>query len=232
MQRPRGNDQDEGELTSIAPEEWAEAEPQRSNYFGRLRPGAPSLHASPHANDRPSMTRRLSRSLIRFLIAVLIGVGATLGWQSHGDEAKEMVRNWVPELDWLLSTTNSSSDGRMPAHDAALSQSPPFTQTPAPVAAATSSELAQQLEPIARNLAVVLSNLKELTANQEQMAQQLSTLQAVEQDVRQKTLSPPPPQRAPTPRPKPTKPAAQSSTATPPSLARSPSPARQPLPLQ
>jgi hypothetical protein len=57
----------------------------------------PLLHAPPRpsgfnndhlASDRPSIGRRIFRALARFFIAVLIGVGATLAWQSHGDDAK------------------------------------------------------------------------------------------------------------------------------------------------
>lgn len=162
-----------------------------------------------------------------FFIAVLIGVGATLGWQSHGDEAKEMVSTWVPTLNWLLSvsTTNSPSDVRVAAQDAALSQPPPPTQTPAPGAAATSSELARKLEPMSRDLAIVLRNLQQLAAEQEQMAQELH---AVEQDIRQKVLLPPQSEIVPIPRSRPRKPTEQSSAA-PPLSVRPPAPARQPL---
>ena len=41
--------------------------------------------------DRPSVGRRIFRSITRFTVAVLIGVGATLGWQSYGDVAGEML---------------------------------------------------------------------------------------------------------------------------------------------
>lgn len=238
MQSPPGNDQDEGEFASIVPEEWSTAgrDSERSEHFAGLRPGAPLLHAptrtagfknAPLASDRPSIARRLFRGLTRFFIAVLIGVGATLGWQSHGDEAKEMVSTWVPTLNWLLSvsTTNSPSDVRVAAQDAALSQPPPPTQTPAPGAAATSSELARKLEPMSRDLAIVLRNLQQLAAEQEQMAQELH---AVEQDIRQKVLLPPQSEIVPIPRSRPRKPTEQSSAA-PPLSVRPPAPARQPL---
>ena len=38
------------------------------------------------ASGRPSIGKRMFRTLVRFSIAVLIGVGAMLGWQSYGDE--------------------------------------------------------------------------------------------------------------------------------------------------
>jgi len=51
---------------------------------------------------KQSRGRRMVRAVARLFIAVLIGVGATLAWQSHGDQATEMVRTWAPSLSWLL----------------------------------------------------------------------------------------------------------------------------------
>jgi hypothetical protein len=127
-------------------------------------------------------------------------------WQSRGGEAKRMVRTWTSSLGWLLSvsTTKSSPDldvaakqphptpaGRVSVQDAALPQSAPVTQKPGPAAAAVSPELVQQLEAMARDVAVVRRRLEQLAAKQEQMAQNIATLQAVEQDTRQKMSSPP-----------------------------------------
>ena len=137
-------------------------------------------------------------------VAVLIGVGATLGWQSHGDEAKEMVRTRAPWLGWLL----------------------PVSTTETPAAAATSSELVQHLEPMARNLAVVRRSVEELAAKQEQMAQNIATLREVEQDIRQKMSWPPygavsiPPHTPSQPAAHPSGP--QSSSVPPPPAARPP----------
>src|SRR4051794_34841785 len=48
--------------------------------------------------------------MARLLLAVLIGIGLTLGWQSYGEVAKQTVGPWVrdtitekaPSLSWLL----------------------------------------------------------------------------------------------------------------------------------
>ena len=69
--------------------------------FGR-RPMTASIHSVPSARHRPSIGGRIFRALTRFCIAVLIGVGATLGWQSYGDVAREMLAARAPELAWLL----------------------------------------------------------------------------------------------------------------------------------
>ena len=103
-------------------------------------------------SERRSIGRRIVRTLARFFIAVLIGVGVTLAWQSHGDEAKEMVRTWAPSLAWLLpvSTTKSPPDGQG-------------------FAAATSAELVQQLKPLTLDLAIVRHSLEQLAAKVEQL---------------------------------------------------------------
>jgi hypothetical protein len=162
------------------------------------------------------------RVLARFFIAVLIGVGATLAWQSHGDDAKQIVRTWAPSLGWLFPP-----DGPDSAQNAALPQYAPLTQSAAPASAVTPGELVQQLEPITRDLTIVRRSLEQIAAKQEQMAQNIATLQAAEQDIRQKMSSPPPSRPGP-PR-KPPEAAAQSS-AVQPSPMPSPPPARPPLP--
>src|SRR6266851_600082 len=72
-------------------------------------PGSSSLKDDQVASDRPSVGRRIFRTLTRFFIAVFIGVGGTLAWQSHGDSAKEMVIARAPALAWLLSVSTKNS---------------------------------------------------------------------------------------------------------------------------
>jgi TolA-binding protein len=183
---------------------------QRPSHFARdavpewPRGSRPSVEKNnPLTSERRSIGRRIFRTLARFFIAVLIGVGATLAWQSHGDEATKMVRTWAPSLAWLLpvSTTKSTPDDQG-------------------VTAATSAELVQQLKPLTLDLAIVRHSLEELATKieqlgvkQEQMVQNIATLQAVEQDITQKVSSPLQ-SRAASPR-KPPQPTAQSSSVPP-----------------
>jgi hypothetical protein len=173
----------------------------RSNQRIGIQPKKPSIH-SPHssgikddraASSRPSISRRIFRTLTRFFIAVLIGVGATLAWQSYGDAAREMMVARVPTLAWLL----------------------PVSATKPLVVAATPPASAQQLESLASNLDDVRRGVEQLAAKEEQMAQNIVTLQAVEEDIRQKMLytPPSPSQAAPIPQQKPAQPRAQSSAA-------------------
>ena len=52
-------------------------------------------------SKRPSLVKRISRSLARFLLLICIGVAATLAWQSYGDEARKMIAASSPQLVWL-----------------------------------------------------------------------------------------------------------------------------------
>src|SRR5262245_48913633 len=134
----------------------------RSDLRSGRRPLKAPIH-SPHlsrlndgevASDRPSIGRRMLRRLTRFSIAALIGVGATLGWQSYGDMAKEMITARAPGLAWLLS----------------------ISTTKPPVVSATSPGPAQQLEPLAFNLDFVRRSVEQIAAKQEEMAQDIATL--------------------------------------------------------
>jgi hypothetical protein len=97
------------------------------------------------------------RFVTRFTIAVLIGVGATLSWQSYGDVAGEMLAARAPTLAWLVSISTSKP----------------------PIAATTSTSQTQH-EPLAPYLDAVRLSIAQLAAMQDQMAQRLIALQAVE----------------------------------------------------
>jgi len=148
-----------------------------SSYSYRFGEGQP-------ASGRPSIGRRMFRALARFSIAVLIGVGATLGWQSYGDEAKEMLVAQAPVLGLLLPVSTAKS----------------------PVAAAPYTDATRQLAPLASTLDAMRRSVEQLAARQEQMAQNIAALRAGEEDVRQKTSAAPPApaqQAASIPQPKP-----------------------------
>ena len=107
----------------------------------------------------------------------------------------------------LLSATSTRLDAR-PARDAAPQSTPLIQTAPAPAAVAISPELVR-LE-VARDLAVIRNSVEqlankveELAAKQDQMSQNIVTLQAVEQDTIQERspplsgpVSPPPRKKA------------------------------------
>ena len=177
--------------------------------FGR-RPVSASIHALPPPR-RPSIGRRMFRAVSRFVIVVLIGVGGTLGWQSYGDEARQMLAAYSPELAGLLS----------------------YIPTTKPkVAVATPASPALQLEPLAANLDFVRRSVEQLALKQEQLARNIAALQAVDEDIRQKLLAPPaaPPQPAAVIQPpRPTPPRPQPAPGAPASAAPRPAAAAAPV---
>ena len=163
----------------------------------RPKPAADSSYSyrfgegQPVPQSRPSIGRRMFRTLVRFSVAVLIGVGATLGWQSYGEEIREILIAQAPAVGLLL----------------------PVPSTRPPVSAAAYGDPARQLAPMASTLEAVRRSVEQLAAKQEQMAQNIAALRAVEDEVRQKLLpassatppapAPAPPQQAAAPQPKP-----------------------------
>ena len=210
-----------------------------NDHYDRVAPLAPNVEPPLHAPHRPSgfkgdhlpsngpsLGSRIARAAGRYLVAVLIGVGATLTWQAYGDEGKQLLRARVPSLGWLFpASTKSPSDSTASGQGPVVAQSTPVTQTGETTAAVTSRELVQQLDPVVRDLVVVRHSLEQLAGKQDQMAQSLATLQAAEQDLRQKMSSPPPPRPAPPRKPPP--PTARSSAAQSTSVP-SPPPSAQP----
>lgn len=127
-----------------------------------------SIHAFGRKGDqpvsaRPTLARRIFRTVSRFVIAVLIGVVGTLAWQSYGDVAREMVATKAPTLGWLLS----------------------YLPTKSPIAAASPNPAASSLDALRRSV-------EQLAVRQDQMARYIMTLQAIEEDIRQKMSFTPP----------------------------------------
>jgi hypothetical protein len=174
---------------------------------------------------RPSAGRRMVSAIIRFCVVLLIGVGATLAWQSRGDEAKALIGIWLPAVGRLLPPATSAQNTTLP-------QSAPDTQISAPAAALTSSEIMQQLEPMARDLAGARRSLEQLATRQEQIAQSVLALQTFEQDTKQRLASLPQSRPVPLPPRKPPQAAVQSSAMQAPSAPPAPPSSQQPLPLR
>jgi len=135
--------------------------PRRASVFGDNR----------GAGKTPSFAKRMSRASARFSLAVLIGVGATLSWQSYGADAQKMVVSRIPALAWLI----------------------PLSPTPSNAATAGSSDSTQQLNPVALDIVAIQHQIAQLAANQGQLvaeqgqiARSVAAIQATEQEVSQK----------------------------------------------
>ncbi len=167
---------------------------------------------------RYPLVRGMFRTLAGFIVVALIGLATTLAWLIYRDEAKEVVSAWVPSLgsSFTASTTKAPSNLDVTAEQTsstaevrASGQNTAPQSTPA-LAPTLGSE--SQLEAVLRDLAALRRSVEELAAKQDQMAQSIATIQAVQQDIRAKmSFAPPssavaiPPRRseprvAPTPR--------------------------------
>jgi hypothetical protein len=182
----------------------------------KLEVPVPELKRLAKANHmvgtKPSIARRLFRTLFNFFVAASIGVGGTLAWQRYGDETDKVVKSWAATwLQWAssFSTVKSPSHGdataeqslsavKSPPHvDATVEQSlsaaaqvsadeTPPPQMASPISGQISSEVMQQLEIAARNLAALQQSIAELAAKQEEMSSNIAKLQAADRENRQK----------------------------------------------
>ena len=158
-------------MPSRKPVRDAEARPDPR--FGRrpIKPTVRSAHAvrdDRAAIDRPAVRRSLRRAMYRFILAVLVGVSGTLGWQSYGEQ---MLVTYAPTVAWAFSISAAKLQ--------------------AAGAAATASD-SMHAAPLASNLESVRRSLEQLSAKQDQIAQDIAALQALEDDIRQKMSFTPP----------------------------------------
>src|SRR5215475_5976761 len=168
------------DLISLASKTWPPGEGARvvrEEGLGTI----PSVHVSPRdfgnefASNGPKIGRRLSRGVLHFSIMALIGAGAAFAWQSHGDNAKEMVRTWIPSIGRLfpVPTTKGPPDvvAKRPdppaTQEAASSQSAPAAETQVIPAAPTPPEVAHEPENAAEgDLAVAQPSEEQSPASQ------------------------------------------------------------------
>ncbi len=57
-----------------------------------------------------ALKRRRPRGIVRYLVAIAIGVGATLAWQSYGETSKQIIATKAPELGWSPETRQTITD--------------------------------------------------------------------------------------------------------------------------
>jgi outer membrane murein-binding lipoprotein Lpp len=172
-----------------------------------------TMSSAPSASqDWPTPRPSNIMNFARYSVVLLIGIGVTLAWQSYGDEAMQIVRTKAPSLAWLLPVSTAKPADQW--SNAAAASSPQLAQQ-------LEVGLVQQLmlglgavrrsvEQVAIKVDQLAAKQEQLAAKQDQMAQNIATLQSVEQEISKKLSS-----RAVAPR-KPPQPAAQSSATPPP----------------
>ena len=161
--------------------------------------------------------RRGSRGLARYLVALLIGVAATLAWQSYGDATKRMIATKAPELGWSPEAKQviaSWTLGGTKPPAGSEKQAAPVAQTApgnvAPKAPATVSLDPDQLQQITGSLTTLRQTVEQLAAGQDQMTRVMGRLETAVTELIVKMPEPPPqpaaaPARKPTPVPSPSR---------------------------
>lgn len=157
---------------------------------------------------------RVLRTFSHYLVAICIGILGTLAWQSYGEAIKGIVATKAPELGWSPETKQTiaswigqlgwSKPSAAPEQTAVRSPAPeaatPVAQaTPgasAPSAPATPSFDPEQLQQITGSLTALQQTVGQLAAGQDQMAQEITKLQAANLEILQRIPAPLPPPTA------------------------------------
>jgi hypothetical protein len=197
----------------------------------------------PGASNRSSVERRVFRIICGLLIAIVVAVV----WQAHrDDQTMKLVRAWGnSSMIWLSAALGATQrESEAAAEPSKLSDQ--ATSTPAVTSTPIKefTDLNQQLQTVVNDLAVLRRNVEQLSERQEQMSRDISTVQAIEQNVSEKisslTQAPPvhvPPRKnvprlvhAETPR-QPTAASGQSQPSTVGTASPTDQPPRPPMPL-
>ena len=166
-----------------------------------------------------------SRGFAGYLLAICIAVAATVAWQSYGQpakqmiatsapkigwspEAKQMIANWVQQLGWTKQSGGAEST---PPTVANLSKTPPAPPPDPQQLQQIEEHIAALQQAVARQLGDVRVTVRQLTSGQDQMAGQITKLQAADEEILAKIPTPPPKRPAtPARKPRPIAPPASS----------------------
>ena len=172
------------------------------------------------------MERPASRGFARYLVAFCIGVAVILAWLSYGEATKQIIATGAPELGWspeakqmIASWVQRLGWTKPPAgpESTAVRLTAPQAVASTPKASAASSSDPQQIrqieadvaavrQAVERHLAEVRATVEQLAASQDQMAREITKLQAADEEILQKIPAPPPKRAATARKPTPTAP--------------------------
>ena len=143
----------------------------------------------PRASNRSSVERHVSRIICGLVIAIVFAVV----WQAYrDDQTMKLVRAWGnSSVIWLSGVLGATQRESETAAEPSTKLSDHATSTPAVTSTPTKefTELNQQLQTVVNDLAVLRRNVEQLSEKQEQMSRDISTVQAIEQNVSEKISS-------------------------------------------
>jgi hypothetical protein len=125
-----------------------------------------------------------------FLITFCIGVAATLGWQSYGDAARDMIANSYPQLGWVAPQRASSAQNAPDVIALAASAAVPPDQQQ--LNAMSLDAVRQSIDRIATDMAASQEQITRsvdriapsVVANQEQMTRSIEIAASQEEIAR------------------------------------------------
>jgi hypothetical protein len=197
------------------PEGHRPSDPNEFHFSPGLAVGEPAVDVHPRqryfgsggvSRNRPSVGRSAFRAIACALSIIAIA-GVPLAWQFSDDNTKGVVRAWgkawgispnefsaalgakssAASAETVSKTFDSKTLDQASTGDTSGRAERVTPAAPAPVAARPSPELQHHLEALVSDLAVVRRSVEQLAANQEQMAQELTTLRAAQQNISQKS---------------------------------------------
>lgn len=174
--------------------------------------------------------RRRLRAFARYLVAICVGVGGTLAWQSYGETTKQVIATRAPDIGWSpeskqmiatwvqeLGLTKPPGESETAAFQVIAPQAVPVAAIASNVPAASAVD-PEQVREIALGLTAMRQSLDQIAAGQDQMAREIAKLQTANVQI---------PEKIPTPAPQP----AVTGARRPISVSHS-SPSRTPAPVR
>lgn len=142
--------------------------------------------------------RRASEVFGRYLVAICLGVAVTLAWQPYAEATKQIIATRAPELGWSPEAKQMIADW---VQQLGWTK-PPVENTPAPVAQTAPETIAptaapsldpEQVQQMTKRLALLQQTVGQLASTQNQMAREITRLQAADVEILLKLPAPPPP---------------------------------------
>jgi hypothetical protein len=173
-----------------------------------------------------AMKKRGSRQFGRYLVAILIGVVATLAWQSYGESAKQIIATRAPELGWSPEAKQTIATSIQWIGSTKPPAGPEKQVAPVAQTAPTTPSLDPGQVQLTQNLATLRQTVEQLAGGQDQMAREIARLETAVAELIAKIPEPPAqPSVAPARKPTPVPPSSRAPIAPP--ASRTPIPPRQ-----
>jgi hypothetical protein len=143
--------------------------------------------------------RRASGAFGRYLVAICLGVAVTLAWQPYAEATKQIIATRAPELGWSPEAKQMIASW---VQQLGWTKPPVVEDTPAPVAQTAPETVAptaapsldpEQVQQMTRSLTALQQSAEQLARTEDQMAHEITRLQAADVEILLKLPAPPPP---------------------------------------